>query len=144
KRIVSHDDNSASVVESMHELGTVLSEFPLNEEACEMAKTLGMNTTVGAPNIVMRRSHTGSASALELVRGFGSLVCSDYHPPSLLWAVFALANESVASLPEAVWLASGGPAAVLALRDRGQIAVGMRADLIVVDPDSLSVRQVYV
>lgn len=50
-------------------------------------------------------------------------------------------TEAGATLPDAVRAASANPAALLGLSDRGRLAVGLRADLAVLDP-SLNVRRV--
>jgi alpha-D-ribose 1-methylphosphonate 5-triphosphate diphosphatase len=60
------------------------------------------------------------------------ILCSDYHPGTLLPALFRIAEESSWSLPEAVALATSNPAQAVALNDRGTIEVGKRADLIAV------------
>jgi N-acetylglucosamine-6-phosphate deacetylase len=45
-------------------------------------------------------------------------------------------------LPEAVQAAAANPAALLGLDDRGRLAVGLRADVVVLDADSFEVRGV--
>jgi alpha-D-ribose 1-methylphosphonate 5-triphosphate diphosphatase PhnM len=45
-------------------------------------------------------------------------------------------------LPEAVKAASTAPAELLGLADRGRVEVGLRADLVVLDAATLSVRRV--
>jgi len=57
------------------------------------------------------------------------------------------AVRNVASLgfapPRAVRHASANAARLLGLTDRGRVAPGARADLVVLDPDSLAVRRVF-
>ena len=64
--------------------------------------------------------------------GVIDILCSDYHPGTLLPALFRIAETSSWSLPEAVALATSHPAQAVALNDRGTIEVGRRADLIAV------------
>jgi alpha-D-ribose 1-methylphosphonate 5-triphosphate diphosphatase len=55
---------------------------------------------------------------------------SDYVPSSMLHAAFVLADQAGWSLPRAVASVSSTPARLAALADRGEIATGLRADLI--------------
>jgi len=58
------------------------------------------------------------------------------------------AVQNIASLgvpgTRAIRLATGNPARAIGLDDRGRIAPGARADLVTLDPETLSVRQVWV
>ncbi|WP_255375545.1 amidohydrolase family protein [Saccharomonospora sp. CUA-673] len=54
-------------------------------------------------------------------------------PTALLPAAVRLAEHGVRSLPEAVALVTSGPASAVGLADRGRIAAGMRADLVLAD-----------
>jgi alpha-D-ribose 1-methylphosphonate 5-triphosphate diphosphatase len=86
---------------------------------------------MGAPNVVRGGSHSGNISALELARA-DVLDClsSDYVPSSMLHASFVLTEKAGWSLPRAVASVSATPARIAALTDRGEIAAGLRADLI--------------
>lgn len=66
-------------------------------------------------------------------RGFCSVLASDYYYPAPLLAAFALARRGVLPLARAWALVSQAPAQAVRLDDRGCIAPGRRADLIVVD-----------
>ncbi len=79
-------------------------------------------------------SHTGWTNAAEMVsKGLCSILASDYYYPAPLLAAFMLAADNVLPLPQAWSLVSGAPAAATGLHDRGQIAAGKRADIILVD-----------
>ena len=58
------------------------------------------------------------------------------------------AVQNIASLgvpgTRVIRLATGNPARAIGLDDRGRIAPGARADLVTLDPETLSVRQVWV
>jgi len=56
--------------------------------------------------------------------------CSDYHPASILHAVFKLSQECL-SLPEAVAMASLNPARALSLSGLGSLTEGNKGDVIV-------------
>ncbi|MDZ4152665.1 amidohydrolase family protein, partial [Methylicorpusculum sp.] len=115
-------------------LGVHISEFPINLETARHAIEQGMSTIMGAPNILRGKSQSGSMKAQDAIEhGVASCLCSDYAPASLLTALFVLAQRGVLSLPEAVKLAGLNPAKALGLADRGEIALGKRADLICVD-----------
>jgi alpha-D-ribose 1-methylphosphonate 5-triphosphate diphosphatase len=129
----SHDDDSEEAVNRSLAFGATVSEFPLNLGTAVYAKSKGMRVCVGAPNIVRGGSHDGNLKASEAVKqGAANILCSDYHPASLLHAVFALEDNGL-PLCDAVAMASHNPAQVIG-RDNeiGSIAAGKRADLLVV------------
>lgn len=131
--LASHDDTSPDDVNALSELGYTISEFPLNEETARAAHARGMDSVVGSPNVVRGESHENNLSASRaLMEGWANILCSDYHPPSLLWAVFRL-FETGMPLPEAVQTATLAPAKAAHLYDTGSIETGKRADLIIVD-----------
>jgi len=115
-------------------LGVHISEFPINLETARYAIEQGMSTIMGAPNILRGKSQSGSMKAQDAIEhGVATCLCSDYTPASLLTAVFMLEQRGVLSLSEAMKLVSLNPARALGLSDRGEIAVGKRADLVCVD-----------
>ena len=79
--------------------------------------------------------------------GLCDILASDYYYPAMLAAIARLRADQVGPL-EALWpLISANPAQALGLKDRGQIAVGLRADLVVLDwPDGglPAIRQTWV
>lgn len=78
-------------------------------------------------------SHSGNVAAYELASlGVLDILSSDYYPVSLLDAVFTLVNDERNNLDvaQAVQLATLNPAQALGLHDRGVIAEGKRADLV--------------
>ena len=60
--------------------------------------------------------------------GLLDILSSDYVPFSLMQAVFSL--EDTITLPEAVAMVTRHPAGAAGFEDRGEIAVGKRADLV--------------
>lgn len=132
--VASHDDDSEEAVRRSLHYGAQVSEFPLNAATAAYAKGLGMGVCVGAPNIVRGGSHDGNLRAADAVKaGHADLICSDYHPASLLHAVFALSREGV-PLAKAARMATIGPAEAIGWGGKiGSIALGKRADLIVVE-----------
>jgi alpha-D-ribose 1-methylphosphonate 5-triphosphate diphosphatase len=130
--VAAHDDETVAHVEEAARLGMTLSEFPTTLVAAEAARAQGMTTIMGAPNVVQGGSQSGNASALDLARaGLLDVLASDYVPVSLLAAVLRLTADDVGlSLPEAVKTASLDAARAAGLDDRGEIAVGKRADLL--------------
>ncbi|MDR3474677.1 MAG: alpha-D-ribose 1-methylphosphonate 5-triphosphate diphosphatase [Devosia sp.] len=130
--LASHDDATADHVARARAQGIKVAEFPTTIEAAAASRAAGMSVLMGAPNIVRGISHSGNISARTLAeQGLLDILSSDYVPFSLLCAAFALveAVETIA-LPNAVALVSKRPAAAAGLDDRGEIASGLRADLV--------------
>lgn len=128
-----HDVASPDSVEWMADLGIGVAEYPVTMAAIRRAAELGMTTAMGAPNLVRGGSLWDNLSAERAVRaGMLDVLCSDYHPPSLLTAVFVETGES---LSDRVARVTRNPADAVGLSDRGRVETGARADLIVVDPD---------
>jgi alpha-D-ribose 1-methylphosphonate 5-triphosphate diphosphatase len=101
-------------------------------EAAQALHAAGVRVLMGAPNLVRGGSHAGNIATQELARaGALDVLSSDYVPASLLMAALRL-PQVVADieLPAAVRMVSKTPAEAVGLSDRGEIAVGKRADLI--------------
>ncbi len=129
--LASHDDTTVAHVEQAYAEGATVSEFPTTVAAAQAARARGMATIMGGPNVVRGGSHSGNVSAIELARlGLMDILSSDYVPGSLLSATLRLTETAGLSLPQAVALVTRNPAACIGLYDRGQIAQGLRADLI--------------
>lgn len=129
--IASHDDDSSEKIDFFSRIGARISEFPTNLESAKTARERDMFTVFGAPNILRGKSQSGSIRALDAVLAdLAECLCSDYHPGSLLDAVFRLPKLSNISLPDAVRLVSLNPAKASGLEDRGVISIGKRADLV--------------
>jgi alpha-D-ribose 1-methylphosphonate 5-triphosphate diphosphatase len=131
--VASHDDDSAERVETMVGIGADISEFPVSMEAAQAAKAASMSTIFGAPNILRGKSQSGSMKAIEAIHeGLADCLCADYAPASLIVAVFRIVELTHLDLPAAVRLVTRNPAKAARLEDRGEIAVGNRADLIAI------------
>jgi alpha-D-ribose 1-methylphosphonate 5-triphosphate diphosphatase len=61
------------------------------------------------------------------------VLASDYYYPAPLLAAFRLAADGVLPLTDAWKLISSAPAQATGLTDRGTLAVGRRADILLVD-----------
>lgn len=132
--LLSHDDESPDQRTHFRSLGIAVAEFPINEATARAAVEGGDFTVFGAPNVVRGGSHTGWTSAAEMVsKGLCSILASDYYYPAPLLAAFRLAADDILPLPQAWALVSRAPAAATGLHDRGQIAAGKRADILLVD-----------
>ena len=129
--LASHDDTTAAHVQQAHAEGASMSEFPTTVLAARTAHKLGLLTVMGGPNVVRGGSHSGNVSAAELAMlGLLDILSSDYVPGSMLSAVVRLVDDGILTLPQAVATVSHHPAKATRLTDRGQIALGLRADLI--------------
>lgn len=136
-RLGSHDDQNAAMRAEWRERGVRISEFPETLEAAEAARAGGDHIILGSPNVVRGGSHKGNVSAVELIAmGLCDAIASDYHYPSPRRAALMLARSGLLDLAEAWDLVSKGPAGVLGLSDRGQLAPGKRADVVILEKDS--------
>jgi alpha-D-ribose 1-methylphosphonate 5-triphosphate diphosphatase len=136
--LATHDDATAEHVAESVALGVRIAEFPTTVLAATEAAENGQLIVMGAPNIVRGGSQSGNVAAAELLSlGLLHVLSSDYVPSSPLQAVFQLAADGAITLSEGVKLVSGNPARAAGLDDRGEIAVGKRADLVRVRPHGL-------
>src|SRR5262249_18012253 len=132
--LLSHDDGSPQQRQWFRSLGCSLAEFPTTIETAQDAASHGDDIVLGAPNVVRGGSHTGWIDATEMIaRGCCSVLASDYYYPAPLLAAFALATRRILPIEHAWKLVSRTPAVAVNLPDRGEIARGRRADLIIVD-----------
>jgi alpha-D-ribose 1-methylphosphonate 5-triphosphate diphosphatase len=139
-RMLSHDDESPQMRKAFRAQGVGIAEFPVNEETAREAAGAGDFIVFGAPNVVRGGSHTGWTKASDMIaKGLCSILASDYYYPAQLLAAFRLAADGVLPLPQAWDLISAAPARAAGLTDRGVLAEGRRADLILVD-DAVPLR----
>jgi alpha-D-ribose 1-methylphosphonate 5-triphosphate diphosphatase len=133
-RMLSHDDNSPAMRRAFREQGVRIAEFPINEETAREAAAGGDAIVFGAPNVVRGGSHTGWTRASDMIaKGLCSVLASDYYYPAPLLAAFRLAHDGVLPLGKAWDLISAAPAKAAGLADRGKLAGGRRADILLVD-----------
>jgi alpha-D-ribose 1-methylphosphonate 5-triphosphate diphosphatase len=136
--MASHDDSSIEVRDFYQERACRISEFPLHREVAAHAVTHGSPVVCGAPNVLRGGSHVGAPRATDLARdGLCSILASDYYYPAPLHAACRLVADGTLPLERAWPLVSTNPAAALRLTDRGIIATGKRADLVVLDVTEL-------
>lgn len=131
-RVLAHDLTTADEVDAARAAGAAIAEFPTTRDAAAAARTAGLPVVMGAPNVLRGGSHTGNVSALDLVAaGLCTALASDYLPASMLCALPRLVDA--VGLPSAARLLTTGPADAAGLTDRGRLAVGARADLLLAD-----------
>ncbi|GAL20639.1 MULTISPECIES: alpha-D-ribose 1-methylphosphonate 5-triphosphate diphosphatase [Vibrio] len=131
--MASHDDATIAHVQESKDLEMVIAEFPTTVEAAKKSHELGLKVLMGAPNVVRGGSHSGNVAAHELAsHGVLDILSSDYYPMSLLEGIYKLSwdERNSLTLPQAVQLVTKNPAEALSLNDRGVIAEGKRADLV--------------
>ncbi len=130
--LASHDDTTHdNVTEAVSDRVSV-AEFPTTLEAAQGLHQAGIGILMGAPNVVRNGSHSGNIAAIDLAReGMLDILSSDYVPSSLLMGALQLASKVPAiDLASAVRTVTKRPAEAVGLTDRGEIAVGKRADVI--------------
>lgn len=133
--IASHDDTTVAHVEEAAADGIAISEFPCTLEAARLAKDRGMSIVMGAPNVVLGGSHSGNVAAHVLAEnGLLDGLASDYVPVSMVEGAFLLHDRHGMALPDAIAAVTRNPARMVGLDDRGEIAPGLRADVVRVHP----------
>ncbi len=130
--IASHDDTTVHEVELSVLEGVTLAEFPTTLDAAVASRAAGLATIMGGPNVVRGGSHSGNVAAKTLAEeGQLDILSSDYVPASLLMGALALEHvAAVGGLAGAIRLVTKNPAEATGLHDRGEIAVGKRADIV--------------
>jgi alpha-D-ribose 1-methylphosphonate 5-triphosphate diphosphatase len=133
--IASHDDDTVEKLELVQSLGVTISEFPITMEIAQKAKAQGMLTMAGAPNILLGGSHSGNLSAAEAIKASNiDILCSDYYPPALLHAVFALHERYGLKLVDVFKLVTLNPAKAVGMdQEIGSIKEGKKADLLIIE-----------
>jgi alpha-D-ribose 1-methylphosphonate 5-triphosphate diphosphatase len=130
--LASHDDTTPDHVAEAIRDGVSLAEFPTTVEAAQALHAAGIRVLMGAPNLVRGGSHAGNIATQELARLCAlDVLSSDYVPASMLMAALRLPTAVPnIGLAAAIRMVTKIPAEAVGLRDRGEIAVGKRADLI--------------
>ena len=131
----SHDDPTPATRQWFQDIRCEISEFPMTRETAALARTFGNPVVFGAPNVVRGGSHQRRAvTAADMVAaGLCTVLASDYYYPAMLPAAFRLAKDGVCSLADAWALISTNPADAAGLKDRGRLAPGLRADVVLVE-----------
>jgi alpha-D-ribose 1-methylphosphonate 5-triphosphate diphosphatase len=130
--LASHDDTTDENVTDAVRDRVAVAEFPTTMEAARGLHQAGIDILMGAPNVVRGGSHSGNIAAVDLAReGLLDILSSDYVPSSLLMGALQLPKQVPAiDLASAVRTVTKTPAEAVGLDDRGEIAVGKRADVI--------------
>ena len=131
--LLSHDDTEPDHVTQAVSEGIAISEFPCTVEAARLARAHGMAIVAGAPNVLRGRSQSGNVAVRDLLaEGLVDMLASDYVPRSLFDSAFMMAADGDVAhgLPQAIAMVSKVPAETVGLTDRGEIAIGKRADLL--------------
>ncbi len=135
--MASHDDSQTETRAFFRAQGATIAEFPMHDRVYQEARAAGDWIVLGAPNAMRGGSHLQSPSAAEMIRrGLCDILASDYFYPAMLGAVTRLLADGLGDLASLWPLVAANPAAAMGLADRGRIAPGLRADLVLLDwPD---------
>ena len=140
-RYGSHDDPDAATRDYYRILGARICEFPTSASAARAAREHGDPVLMGAPNVVRGGSQSGNIAAVDLIRqGLCDALVSDYHYPSLARAALWLADEGIMPFSKAWQMISTNPARIMELPDRGEIAHGHRADLVIMNAQTRQIE----
>lgn len=127
--IASHDDTTEEHVVQSAKYGVGLAEFPTTIEAAKACHEQGISVMMGAPNLLRGGSHSGNVAAKDLAEaGLLDIMSSDYAPASLLMSAVLLGNLG-GDMAAGIRTVTKAPAMAAGLEDRGEIAVGLRADI---------------
>lgn len=128
--IASHDDTTTADVAASAKNGANIAEFPTTSEAAQASHAAGIAVMMGAPNLLRGASHSGNIAASELAElGVLDVISSDYVPAALLMAAVRYGLD-YGNMAQGLHRVTSTPATAANLTDRGQIAVGKRADLV--------------
>ncbi|HLQ20505.1 MAG TPA: alpha-D-ribose 1-methylphosphonate 5-triphosphate diphosphatase [Tabrizicola sp.] len=128
--LASHDDTDVSHVIRSAEHGAHFAEFPTTVAAAQACNDHGIKVMMGAPNLIRGGSHSGNVAAADLAEAdLLDIVSSDYVPSSLLSAALML-GTLWGNLARGIATVTRAPAEAVGLSDRGQIALGARADVV--------------
>lgn len=129
--IASHDDACEEDVARSERLNVRISEFPMTESIARTQLDQGIAILMGSPNLVRGGSHVGGISVMDALKAdVVDILCSDYHYPSLIRSPFVVAEKGYKSFVDAWKMVSTRPAKAVGLESKGEIAVGMDADLV--------------
>ncbi|MDP2739572.1 MAG: alpha-D-ribose 1-methylphosphonate 5-triphosphate diphosphatase [Pseudorhodobacter sp.] len=132
--MLSHDDSQPETRSFFRGHGARISEFPMNLAVARAAREAGDMIVFGAPNAARGGSHLGSPGVADmLTEGLCDILASDYYYPAMLAAVARLQADGIGGLADLWKLVAAHPSAALGLADRGEIATGKRADLVLLD-----------
>lgn len=132
--IASHDDETPEMRAAFRALGGSICEFPKTAATAADARAHGEASVLGAPNVLRGGSQSGAIDAMPAIRaGLCDVLASDYYYPAMLLAPFRLDAETDLGFGRCWDLVSANPAAAAGLGDRGRLAPGRRADIVVVD-----------
>lgn len=136
--MLSHDDTQLETRDYYRSVGASVAEFPMSKQVAQSARDAGDHIVFGAPNVVRGKSHNGSLTAADMIEDdLCDILASDYFYPAMLAAAGRLVREKRGSIQKMWSLISTGPAKASNLDDRGEISVGKRADLVLLDwPDN--------
>lgn len=136
----SHDDATADSRARFRMIGAPICEFPTSRQAAQAAHGAGEPVLMGAPNVVRGGSQAGNINAQDLIEdGLCDALVSDYYVPALAQSAWVLADQRAATFPQSWAMISTTPARIFGLADRGTLAPGQRADIVVLNP---STRQI--
>lgn len=133
--IASHDDDSVEKLDFVKSYGTAISEFPIDLDIAKNARSKGLFTLAGAPNILLGGSHSGNLSAAEAIKNDAvDVLCSDYYPAAMLHAVFTLHERYGLDLCEMFKLVTINAAKAVKMDNiLGSIKENKKADIIIIE-----------
>ena len=141
----SHGDRDAETRETYAMIGARICAFPQTRAAARLARAVGDPVVMGAPDLLRAHTDPGGMPARALVEtGLCDVLASGCAYAAPARAAFRLVDRGVLSLPQAWHMISRGPADLMRLTDRGVIAAGKRADLVIVNATTRDIEATLV
>lgn len=128
----SLSDSDGETRETWQMLGARLCFSPRADAAAAIAQAVGSPVIAAASDLMDERTAAARPVRRLIRKRHCQALSSGAVPGALIRAAFTLADGGTLDLPEAWRLISEEPAAIMGLPDRGLIAPGKRADLVVV------------
>src|SRR5262249_27217701 len=131
----SHDDRTVADRLRHRAQGATVVDFPTGFPAPEAAFEAGEAVVMGSPNVVRGRRHmfNGGLAAGLVLGGYRPVLAPDYFYPARPAAAIKLWRQHRLGFGATWDLVSSNPAKAVGLDDRGAIAVGRRADIVLLD-----------
>lgn len=143
-RYGSFGDTDGEVRERHSMIGAKIAFAPASRKAAAAAAAVGDPIVLSTDEPNRKSVSTYFGTPLPVVSSVANDWCqslsSGRHFDGLANTIWEIVDSGVADLPTAWQLGSEAPARIMKLTDRGRIGSGMRADLVILNPDTREIE----